>query len=47
MKTKTTSVAVNKPSKRTYQKPKLKSLGSVRKITLKTGSDTDGFGGHF
>ncbi len=31
-------------SKRTYSTPKIKKLGSVRQLTLKTGSNTDGFG---
>jgi hypothetical protein len=30
--------------KRAYQSPKLKTLGSVKTLTLKTGSATDGFG---
>lgn len=33
--------------KKAYQTPRLKKLGDVRKLTLKTGSDADGFGGHF
>lgn len=38
-----------KPAKRTkrvYQKPRLKSLGSVREITLKIGSVSDGMQPH-
>ncbi|WP_170061086.1 hypothetical protein [Spirosoma aerolatum] len=34
-------------SKKTYASPKLKVLGSVRTLTLKSGSNTDGFGGTF
>ncbi|ADB42075.1 hypothetical protein [Spirosoma linguale] len=30
--------------KRAYTSPKLKTLGNVKKLTLKTGSATDGFG---
>ncbi|SOD95413.1 hypothetical protein SAMN06269250_4850 [Spirosoma fluviale] len=41
---------VKKPShatpqpKRAYQSPKLKTLGNVKFLTLKTGSSVDGFG---
>jgi hypothetical protein len=31
-------------TKRTYIKPKMKKLGSVKQLTLKSGSNTDGFG---
>lgn len=31
-------------TKRVYISPKLKNLGSVKKLTLKAGSNTDGFG---
>lgn len=37
------SLAMPKP-KRTYHSPKLKTLGNVKKLTLKTGSAADGFG---
>ncbi|WP_461150055.1 hypothetical protein [Spirosoma pulveris] len=37
------STATPKP-KRAYKSPKLKTLGNVKKLTLKTGSATDGFG---
>jgi hypothetical protein len=30
--------------KRAYQSPKLKTLGNVKHLTLKTGSSVDGFG---
>ncbi|ADB42055.1 hypothetical protein [Spirosoma linguale] len=30
--------------KRGYKTPKLKPLGNVKKLTLKTGSSVDGFG---
>jgi hypothetical protein len=30
--------------KRTYHSPKLKSLGNVKHLSLKTGSSVDGFG---
>ncbi|WP_461148253.1 hypothetical protein [Spirosoma pulveris] len=30
--------------KKAYKAPKIKSLGSVRQLTLKTGSAVDGFG---
>ncbi len=33
-------------AKKTYQKPELKTLGSVQQLTLKMGSNTDGMGGH-
>ncbi len=32
------------PVKKSYLSPKLKVLGNIRKLTLKTGSSTDGFG---
>lgn len=31
--------------KKAYRTPELKRVGSVKKLTLKTGSNTDGFGG--
>jgi hypothetical protein len=37
--------ASNQTQKKVYQAPKLKKYGSVSKLTLKTGSDTDGLGG--
>lgn len=36
--------ATAKP-KKTYHAPRLRKLGSVKKLTLKTGSNSDGFGG--
>ncbi|WP_461149835.1 hypothetical protein [Spirosoma pulveris] len=30
--------------KKAYHAPKLKPLGNVKKLTLKTGSSVDGFG---
>ncbi len=32
--------------KKAYKTPKLKVLGNVKKLTLKVGSNTDGFGGN-
>ena len=32
-------------TKKLYKKPVLNKLGKVSKLTLKTGSDTDGLGG--
>ncbi|WP_168207730.1 hypothetical protein [Spirosoma sp. KCTC 42546] len=46
MKTKSNHIS-NTASKRTYQTPRVKSLGNVKKLTLKTGSNVDGFGGTF
>ncbi len=31
--------------KKAYQKPQLKTLGSVQQLTLKIGSNIDGMGG--
>lgn len=33
-------------AKKAYYKPQLKTLGSVKQLTLKVGSNTDGLGGH-
>lgn len=33
-------------AKKAYRKPQLKTLGSVRQLTLKIGSNTDGLGGN-
>ncbi len=33
------------PKKKAYQTPKIKGLGSVKKLTLKLGSNVDGMGG--
>lgn len=41
---KSSKTATNKLAKKAYTKPKIKTLGSVRSLTLKTGSATDGFG---
>jgi hypothetical protein len=39
------SIHLSAPStKKAYKAPKLKSLGSVKKLTLKSGSAVDGFG---
>ena len=35
-----------KSSKRAYQTPDLKNLGSVKQLTLKIGSVADGMGSH-
>jgi len=43
---KTKHLSAQRP-KKAYQTPKLKVLGNVKKLTLKTGSNTDGFGGTF
>lgn len=36
-----------KSSKKTYKTPKVTLLGSVKKLTLKAGSDVDTYGGTF
>jgi hypothetical protein len=41
--TKNPSLTTPQP-KRAYQSPRLKTLGSVKHLTLKTGSAVDGFG---
>jgi hypothetical protein len=38
---------ISKNTKKTYQTPVLKKIGSVRKLTLKAGSQVDAFGGTF
>ncbi|RAI77024.1 hypothetical protein HMF3257_27705 [Spirosoma telluris] len=43
MKTKSNHISTNSP-KKAYQTPRVKSLGNVKKLTLKTGSNTDTFG---
>ncbi|WP_460938960.1 hypothetical protein [Spirosoma humi] len=43
MTTKTVHISAPAP-KKAYKTPKLKSLGSVKKLTLKSGSAVDGFG---
>lgn len=35
-----------KSLKRAFQKPRLKNLGSVKQLTLKIGSVSDGMGPH-
>ncbi|WP_460914748.1 hypothetical protein [Spirosoma areae] len=35
------------PPKRAYKTPRMKTVGSVQKLTLKSGSNTDSFGGTF
>ncbi len=44
MTTKVLHIVAPLPRK-TYKAPKLKSLGSVKKLTLKVGSNVDGMGG--
>ncbi|WP_170061208.1 hypothetical protein [Spirosoma aerolatum] len=39
--------SVHPSGKKAYQSPKLHVLGHVKKLTLKIGSDTDGFGNTF
>lgn len=34
-------------TKKAYKTPNVKVLGNVKKLTLKVGSNTDGFGGTF
>ncbi|WP_168207761.1 hypothetical protein [Spirosoma sp. KCTC 42546] len=46
MKTKSNHIS-NASPKKAYQAPRVKSLGNVKKLTLKTGSNVDGFGGTF
>ncbi|WP_460933322.1 hypothetical protein [Spirosoma humi] len=36
--------SVNSLPKKTYQTPSIKLLGNAKKLTLKSGSATDGFG---
>lgn len=43
---KTVHIAAPAP-KKAYKAPKLTVLGSVKKLTLKAGSNVDGFGGSF
>ncbi|MCK8494959.1 hypothetical protein M0L20_24020 [Spirosoma sp. RP8] len=35
------------PAKKIYQTPTIKKLGNVKTLTLKVGSNSDGFGGTF
>lgn len=46
MNAKTLHISAPTP-KKAYKTPKLKTLGNVKKLTLKTGSNTDGLGGSF
>ncbi|WP_169750810.1 hypothetical protein [Spirosoma radiotolerans] len=39
-----TTPSVNSLPKKSYKTPAVKWLGSVKKLTLKSGSATDGFG---
>ena len=41
----TTHIRATKSGKKVYQTPKLQPLGSVKKLTLKLGSNVDGMGG--
>ncbi|WP_262889200.1 hypothetical protein [Spirosoma agri] len=42
-----TNKIVTRPAiRKAYQTPKIKTLGNVKKLTLKTGSNTDMMGGH-
>ena len=43
MTTKATHLSAPVP-KKTYKAPKLKVLGNVKKLTLKSGSNVDGMG---
>jgi hypothetical protein len=41
-------IHISAPSpKKAYKAPKVKVLGNVKKLTLKTRSNSDGFGGTF
>lgn len=42
----TTITQPKKSTRKTYQQPEIKNLGSIKKLTLKMGSNTDGLGGH-
>ncbi len=44
MTTKALHIGAASP-KKTYKTPRLKSLGSVKNLTLKLGSNVDGMGG--
>ncbi len=44
MTTKALHISASLP-KKTYKTPKIKSLGCVKKLTLKMGSNVDGMGG--
>ncbi|WP_198175161.1 hypothetical protein [Spirosoma telluris] len=46
MKLKHKNISIGTP-KKAYLTPKLTGLGNVKKLTLKTGSNTDTFGGTF
>ncbi len=46
MNTKALHILAPSP-KKAYKTPKLKTLGNVKKLTLKIGSNTDSMGGHF
>ncbi|GAB4042262.1 hypothetical protein [Spirosoma litoris] len=39
--------ATVKKTKRPYKTPQLKAIGTVQQLTLKNGSNIDGFGGQF
>lgn len=41
----TSLTGVAKPKRRSYQAPTIQVLGSVKKLTLKLGSNVDGMGG--
>ncbi|WP_461127674.1 lasso RiPP family leader peptide-containing protein [Spirosoma aerophilum] len=41
---KTKSIAIHPSPKKAYKSPTLIALGTVRKLTLKSGSAVDGFG---
>ncbi len=46
MKTKAITYSrATKPARKAYQAPTLQVLGSVKKLTLKLGSNVDGMGG--
>lgn len=42
---KTTTYTATLPVKKAYKTPKINAVGSVRKLTLKMGSNVDGMGG--
>ena len=47
MRTKKKAYTATPTAKKAYKTPKLIVLGNVKKLTLKTGSNVDGFGGTF
>ena len=47
IKMKDTKTNIKQKQKRAYHAPTLKKYGSVKKITLKAGSQADAFGGSY